>query len=108
MASPEELTSWGLRAPFISATPLASIGLHLRWGVEDSPVFAALRAEGHIESTALVQAFRVVKKPMLILIGWTMAPSSGGLPPNVVVGVVHEHGGEVSTSTGPMKVIQND
>ncbi|MFE3281225.1 MFS transporter [Nocardia sp. NPDC059239] len=69
----EQLISWGWRVPFLAAAPLALIGLYLRMRVSESPEFAALRAEGHLESTPLKQAFKVAKKPMLILIGFTMA-----------------------------------
>lgn len=75
VTSPEQLASWGWRVPFISAVPLALIGLYLRLRVGDSPVFAALRSKGHIEAAPVVQALEVAKKPMLILIGWSMAPA---------------------------------
>lgn len=71
----EQLDSWGWRVPFLLAAPLALSGVYLRLRVEDSPVFTALRAEGEVESAPLVQAFKVAKKPMLVLLGWAMAPA---------------------------------
>ncbi|MFE3002884.1 MFS transporter [Nocardia sp. NPDC059246] len=71
--TPEQLTAWGWRVPFLAAAPLALVGLYLRWRVDESPEFAALRAQGKLESAPLKQAFKVAKGPMLILIGWAMA-----------------------------------
>lgn len=69
----EQLAAWGWRVPFLAAAPLALIGLYLRLRVEESPEFALLRTEGRVESAPVVQAFKIAKKPMLILIGWTMS-----------------------------------
>lgn len=74
----EQLMSWGWRVPFLLAAPLALVGLYLRLRVEDSPVFTALQSEGELESAPLLQAFKTAKKPMLILIGWSMAPAVTG------------------------------
>ncbi|WP_063774697.1 MFS transporter [Kitasatospora azatica] len=73
--TPEQLASWAWRVPFVAAAPLALVGLYLRLRVDESPVFTALQAEGHIESMPVVQALKVAKKPMLILIGLVMTQS---------------------------------
>lgn len=73
----EQLASWGWRIPFLLAAPLAVVGLYLRLRVADSPVFTALQDKGQVESAPIVQAFKVAKKPMLVLIGWEMASSVG-------------------------------
>lgn len=68
----EQLVSWGWRVPFIAAAPLALIGVYVRMRVEESPAFAALRSEGQTESAPVIEALRVAKKPILIMIGWVM------------------------------------
>lgn len=73
----EQLASWGWRVPFLVGAPLALIGLYLRLRVDESPVFDALRTEGHIESAPVVRALKVAKRPMVILIGWTMSNAVG-------------------------------
>lgn len=70
--TPEQLASWGWRLPFLAAAPLALVGLYLRLGVDESPVFAAARAEGDIASAPLTEAFRVAKKPMLVMFAWAI------------------------------------
>lgn len=72
MTTHDELAAWGWRIPFLLAAPLALIGLYLRLRVGESPVFAAIRSEGHIESAPVVQALKTAWKPILIMIGYTM------------------------------------
>lgn len=68
--TPEQLASWGWRMPFLTAAPLALAGLYLRLGVEESPVFAAVRAEGDVASAPLVQESKLAKKSMLVMFAW--------------------------------------
>lgn len=43
--TPEQLTAWGWRIPFLAAAPVALVGLYIRRRLEDSPVFLALATE---------------------------------------------------------------
>lgn len=70
--TPEQLTSWGWRIPFLVAAPLGLAGLYLRLRMEESPVFEALRAAGNVEKTPIRQALRNSRKPLLIIVGWAM------------------------------------
>ncbi|KHL03898.1 hypothetical protein LK10_07945, partial [Sinomonas humi] len=70
-----QLLTWGWRVPFLAAAPLALIGLYLRLRMDDSPVFAALQRSGHVEPAPLRQAFKIAKKPMLVMVGWSTACS---------------------------------
>ncbi|MFE3572666.1 MFS transporter, partial [Bacillus subtilis] len=72
-----QLASWGWRLPFLAAAPLALIGLYLRLRVEESPVFAELRARGNVEPAPLKQAFKIAKKPMVVLFLWVMSSAAG-------------------------------
>ncbi|MEX5257685.1 MFS transporter [Kocuria arenosa] len=71
--TPEQLTDWAWRIPFILAGPLGIVGLYLRSKVEETPEFQAVAAEqaemGH-QHAPVVEAFRTNKKRMLILFGW--------------------------------------
>ncbi|MDJ1136981.1 MFS transporter [Streptomyces iconiensis] len=46
--TPEQMQSWGWRIPFLMAAPLGMIGLYIRNRLEETPEFAAMRAEGGI------------------------------------------------------------
>jgi MFS family permease len=41
--------SWGWRVPFLLSVGLVFVGLYIRLGVLDTPIFAKLRAEGRVE-----------------------------------------------------------
>lgn len=46
--TPEQMQSWGWRIPFLMAAPLGVIGLYIRNRLEETPEFAAMRAEGKV------------------------------------------------------------
>ncbi|MFE9251762.1 MFS transporter [Streptomyces sp. NPDC007088] len=50
----EQMSGWGWRLPFLTALPLAALGLLLRSGIDDTPEFLASRREGRIAKTAPV------------------------------------------------------
>lgn len=71
--TPDQLTDWAWRIPFLIAGPLGVVGLYLRSKVEETPEFLALAEEqaGQEQKHAPVaEAFRTHKKRMLILFGW--------------------------------------
>lgn len=70
--TPEQLAAWGWRIPFLIAAPLGLLGLYLRVRVEESPVFQELRDSGTVEKTPIREALRTSKKPLLIILGWSM------------------------------------
>jgi MHS family proline/betaine transporter-like MFS transporter len=70
--TPEQLISWGWRIPFLVAAPLGLVGLYLRLRMEESPVFEALRETGKLEKTPIREALKASKKPLLIIVGWSM------------------------------------
>jgi MHS family proline/betaine transporter-like MFS transporter len=72
--SPEQLSDWAWRIPFIIAGPLGIVGLYLRSKVEETPEFKAMEAEQEAnppQHAPVVEAFRANKKRMLILFGWS-------------------------------------
>jgi metabolite-proton symporter len=49
---------WGWRIPFLLSAILVVLGLYIRSGVHETPVFAKLREQGRIERAPLVQVVR--------------------------------------------------
>jgi len=52
------LFAWGWRLPFLASVVLIAIGLWVRAGVQESPVFAEIQERGEIASTPLVRVLR--------------------------------------------------
>jgi len=58
-ALPEEaFLSWGWRVPFLLSLTLVAVGLYIRIGVLETPVFAKLKAQGKVERTPVVEVLR--------------------------------------------------
>lgn len=45
LLTPEQLTTWGWRIPFLIAAPLAVLGLYIRRKLEDTPVFLEIEKD---------------------------------------------------------------
>lgn len=43
--SPEAMSTWGWRVPFLVAAPLGIVGLYLRWRMEETPTFRQAQAQ---------------------------------------------------------------
>lgn len=56
--SGDQFLTWGWRIPFLLSIVLIGIGLWVRLGVLESPVFARLVAENRIERTPLLEVIR--------------------------------------------------
>jgi metabolite-proton symporter len=54
----EGFVSWGWRVPFLLSLVLVGIGLYIRLGILETPVFAKLKAEGRIEKTPVLEVVR--------------------------------------------------
>jgi len=54
----ETFLSWGWRVPFLVSIVLVFVGLYIRVGVLETPVFANLRSQGKVERTPVVQVLR--------------------------------------------------
>lgn len=52
------MAAWGWRIPFVIAGPLGLIGLYIRWRLEDSPEYQALKAAGEIAAAPLRESLR--------------------------------------------------
>ena len=56
--SNEQFLSWGWRVPFLISFVLIFIGLYIRIGIFETPVFAQLKKEGRIEKAPVVEVLR--------------------------------------------------
>jgi MFS family permease len=56
--SPEEFLAWGWRVPFFISIVLVGIGLYIRLGILETPIFPRLVAEERLERTPMIEAFR--------------------------------------------------
>ena len=69
--------SWGWRVPFLASVALVAIGLWIRIGTLESPVFAALKAEKKIVRAPVREALRTNWREVLL----TMLLRTGQLAP---------------------------
>jgi metabolite-proton symporter len=58
LTSEEAFLDWGWRVPFLLSVVLVFVGLYIRVGVLETPVFARLRSQGRVERTPVVQVLR--------------------------------------------------
>ena len=56
--SEEAFLSWGWRVPFLLSFILVFVGLYIRLGVLETPVFARLQSQGRVERTPVTQVLR--------------------------------------------------
>lgn len=49
---------WGWRVPFLASIALVFVGLWIRFGVMETPVFAALKAQGKVAAAPLLEVLR--------------------------------------------------
>ncbi|HEX6443069.1 MAG TPA: MFS transporter [Stellaceae bacterium] len=56
--SPDQFLAWGWRVPFFISIVLVGIGLYIRLGILETPIFARLVAEERLERTPMIEAFR--------------------------------------------------
>ncbi|MBV8493615.1 MAG: MHS family MFS transporter [Alphaproteobacteria bacterium] len=56
--SPDQFLAWGWRVPFLISIVLVGIGLYIRLGILETPIFARLAAENRLERTPMIEVFR--------------------------------------------------
>jgi len=64
--SGDAFVTWGWRIPFLLSLLLVIVGLYIRLGITDSPVFTKLVAEKKIERTPILQVIRTQPKEILL------------------------------------------
>lgn len=77
LLSESQLTSWGWRAPFLAGAILGVVGLWLRRGVAESPVFLDIKLAGGLARNPIAETLRRDVRPLLVTLGLTGLSSVG-------------------------------
>jgi metabolite-proton symporter len=64
--SGEQFLTWGWRVPFLLSIVLVGVGLWIRLGILETPVFAKLTAENKIEKTPILEVLRQHPKEIIL------------------------------------------
>jgi metabolite-proton symporter len=64
--SGEQFLTWGWRVPFLLSIILVGVGLWIRLGILETPVFAKLTAENKIEKTPMLEVLRRHPKEIIL------------------------------------------
>ncbi|MGW1681934.1 MFS transporter [Saccharopolyspora sp. NPDC002376] len=56
--TPEQITAWGWRIPFLIAAPMGVIGYVIRTKIEDTPEYRVLEATGSVSRSPIAELFR--------------------------------------------------
>lgn len=73
--SPEQMSSWGWRIPFLVALPLGFIGLYLRLRLEETPHFEAVKSERKDVRTPILFVIRTYPREIVVGLGVLVASS---------------------------------
>jgi len=63
--TPDQVSAWGWRIPFLITVPLGLIGLYIRRRIEDTPEFEALQANETVAQSPLREVFKRNPKQFL-------------------------------------------
>src|SRR5437764_7555020 len=64
--SGEQFLTWGWRVPFLLSIVLVAVGLWIRLGIMETPVFAKLSAENKLEKTPMLEVIKRHPKEILL------------------------------------------
>jgi metabolite-proton symporter len=56
--SEEQFIAWGWRLPFLASVVLVFVGLYIRLGILETPVFARLKARGAVSKAPVIEVLR--------------------------------------------------
>ncbi|MDQ4138375.1 MAG: MHS family MFS transporter [Actinomycetota bacterium] len=73
LTTDSEFQDFGWRIPFLASAVLVAIGLYIRLGVEDAPVFRQLRTENRIAKAPVREVLLHHRRALLITIGLRLA-----------------------------------
>lgn len=76
--APEQFASQGWRLPFLASGVLVGVGLWVRLGVAESPLFAEMRHTGDVRRTPIVDVLRSDLRTVLLAAGSYVGISSLG------------------------------
>jgi len=58
LTTDEQFMEWGWRIPFLASVVLVGVGLYIRLGVLESPVFTALKSRGKVAKAPIAEVLR--------------------------------------------------
>src|SRR3954462_538483 len=64
--SGEQFLTWGWRVPFLFSIVLVGLGLYIRLGIQETPVFARLVAERRIERAPVLEVLRRQRREIIL------------------------------------------
>lgn len=64
--SPENMSAWGWRIPFICSLPLALVGMYVRTKINDTPIFLEMKKDNNLPENPLREMFVTARKPVII------------------------------------------
>ena len=67
LMTPESFAAWGWRAPFLVSVVLLAVSIYIRLKLEESPVFAELKAQGKTSKAPLTESFARWGNAQLVL-----------------------------------------
>jgi MFS transporter, MHS family, proline/betaine transporter len=70
--SPDALTSWGWRVPFLLGIAVGGIGVYLRWRLADTPKYTEIEEHRALAEAPLVEAFQQYPRETLTAFGITL------------------------------------
>lgn len=70
--SPEAITSWGWRVPFLAGILLAGVGAYMRLQLDDTPQYVNLESHHDVAAAPLREAFTTYRKQTLLAFGLTL------------------------------------
>ena len=62
----EQFLDWGWRVPFLLSFILIFIGLYIRVGILETPVFAKLKTEGRVQKAPVMEVLRRDKRAVIL------------------------------------------
>ena len=71
--SGEQFLAWGWRIPFVLSLILVGVGLYIRLGIFETPVFAKLLAERRVERTPILEVIKRQPKAIVLSVFARMA-----------------------------------
>ena len=77
MLSESQLSSWGWRLPFQCGFLIGVVGLWLRLGVEESPVFVGLKMRGEVVANPIMESLRTDRRAIATTMGLVAINSVG-------------------------------
>jgi MHS family proline/betaine transporter-like MFS transporter len=75
--TPEAMSSWGWRVPFLLAAPLGVVGIYVRLRLEDTPEFQAVQRAGSIAKSPLREALQENRRAIMLVFFATASAAVG-------------------------------